>query len=123
MHKISLVLTLGSGLLLSSCSTTTTNGNNTTQNGNNATATTDTTQLAPVETRKANTDYKPAFEGQTRVAGVKTTTPFEGVVLSSGLNKPWGIISLPDGRLLITEKEGAMRIASAKGELSAPITG
>ena len=123
MHQISLVLTLGSGLLLSSCSNTTTNGNNTTQNGNNTTATTDTTELAPVETRKANTEYKPAFEGQTRVAGVKTTTPFEGVVLSSGLNKPWGIISLPDGRLLITEKEGVMRIATAKGELSAPITG
>jgi hypothetical protein len=28
--------------------------------------------LAPVETREANADFKPAFEGQTRVAAVKT---------------------------------------------------
>jgi len=27
--------------------------------------------LPPVETGKANTNYKPAFEGQTRIAGVK----------------------------------------------------
>ena len=31
--------------------------------------------LPPVETQQPNTNYKPAFEGQTRVAGVKTTTP------------------------------------------------
>ncbi|GAA4432370.1 PQQ-dependent sugar dehydrogenase [Pontibacter saemangeumensis] len=30
---------------------------------------------------------------------------------------------MPDGRLLITEKAGTMRIASLSGELSAPITG
>src|SRR5690606_10278949 len=59
---------------------------------------------APVETEEANTDYAPAFEGQTRVAGVKTTTPFEAQVLTEGLNRPWGITNLPDGRLLITEK-------------------
>ena len=83
----------------------------------------DTTRLAPVETKAPNSDYKPAFEGQTRIAGVKTTTPFEGKVLSDGLSKPWGITSLPDGRLLITEKGGTMRIASADGTLSDAITG
>jgi len=85
--------------------------------------TTTATQLPPVETKDANTDYKPAFPGQTRIAGVKTTTAFEGKVLSDGLNKPWGITGLPDGRLLITEKGGTMRIASADGTLSAAITG
>lgn len=78
---------------------------------------------APVETKKPNTDYKPAFAGQTRVAGVKTSTPYDFKVLSSDLKKPWGVVSLPDGRLLITEKEGTMRIASADGKLSDPITG
>lgn len=34
-----------------------------------------------------------------------------------------GIKSLPDGRLLITEKTGTMRIATTAGVLSAPITG
>lgn len=86
-------------------------------------STDDGTTLAPVETKQPNTNYKPAFEGQTRIAGVKTQTPIDVKVLNSGLTKPWGITSLPDGRFLITEKGGTMRIASATGELSEAITG
>jgi glucose/arabinose dehydrogenase len=77
----------------------------------------------PVETKAANSNNKPAFAGQTRVAGVKSKTAFEGKVLSSDLKNPWGITSLPDGRFLITEKRGNMRIASATGTLSENITG
>lgn len=79
--------------------------------------------LAPVETQKANSDYKPAFQGQTRVAGIKTSTPFEGKVFAEGLKSPWGIVLLPDGRFLITEKEGNMRIVDKQGKLSEAITG
>jgi aldose sugar dehydrogenase len=78
---------------------------------------------APVETSKANSDYKPAFAGQTRIGSVKTATPYEYKVLDSTLKSPWGITSLPDGRLIITEKSGDLRIAAADGKLSAPITG
>jgi len=97
-------------------------GTHTPNNGVNQAAS-DTTTNPPVETRPPNTDYKPAFAGQTRVGGVKTTTPYEGRVISNDLKRPWGITVLPDGRLLITEKEGVMRIATTSGELSAPITG
>lgn len=79
--------------------------------------------LAPVETKDPNTDYKPAFEGQTRIGGIKTSTPYETRVLAEGLDRPWGITSLPDGRFLITEKGGTMRIAATDGTLSEPITG
>lgn len=79
--------------------------------------------LAPVETKKPNSDYKPAFVGQTRIAGTKTETPYEFKVISSELNKPWAVTSLPDGRLVITEKGGTLRIATTGGEVSAPITG
>ncbi|MDQ1090355.1 MULTISPECIES: PQQ-dependent sugar dehydrogenase [unclassified Siphonobacter] len=79
--------------------------------------------LAPVETKEPNSAYKPAFEGQTRIAGVKTSTPYESKAISDGLKNPWGITSLPDGRLIITEKSGTMRIAKVTGELSEPITG
>ncbi len=79
--------------------------------------------LAPVESNKPNTDYKPAFEGQTRVAGVKTNTPYSAKIIAQGLKSPWGIVRLPDGRFLITEKEGTMRIVSKEGTLSEPITG
>jgi glucose/arabinose dehydrogenase len=77
----------------------------------------------PVETRPPNTDYKPVFAGQTRIRGVVTKTPWEGRVLTRGLSRPWGIVALPDGRLLITEKGGTMRIAGGDGALSAPVTG
>lgn len=83
----------------------------------------DTAVNDPVETKDPVTDYAPAFEGQTRIAGVKTSSTYEGTVLTEDLNSPWGITSLPDGRLLITEKEGTMRIASQQGDLSEPITG
>jgi len=83
----------------------------------------DSTRLDPVETSTPSADYQPAFEGQTRIAGVETTTAIEGTVLSSDLNSPWGITTLPDGRFLITEKEGTMRIATPQGELSEAITG
>ncbi|TDE17145.1 PQQ-dependent sugar dehydrogenase [Dyadobacter psychrotolerans] len=78
---------------------------------------------APVETQKANSDYKPAFAGQTRITSVKSAMAYEGKVLTSELKNPWGITSLPDGRLIITEKAGTMRIATTAGVLSAPITG
>lgn len=79
--------------------------------------------LSPVETNAPNTDYKPAFAGQTRIAGMKTNTDLDIKVLSEGLVNPWGIAVLPDGRLLITEKGGTMRIAKTSGDLSAPIIG
>ncbi|WP_367209759.1 PQQ-dependent sugar dehydrogenase [Sphingobacterium sp. R2] len=88
-----------------------------------ANAPVDTTSYPAVETQKANTNYKPAFAGQTRIQGVKTTTPYEGKVIAEGLKSPWGITAMPDGRLLISEKEGDFRIATKDGELSEPIKG
>ena len=79
--------------------------------------------LAPVETKEPNATYAPAFAGQTRIAGVKSATQYEGKVLTEALKSPWGITPLPDGRLLVTEREGTMRIVTSAGQVSAPITG
>ncbi len=106
---------VGFAILLTSC-----NSQQTTQDTKSAAT---DTSAAPVETKKPNTDYKPAFAGQTRVGGVKTNTAFDFKAISSDLTKPWGIVSLPDGRLLITEKGGNMRIAATDGKLSEPVTG
>ena len=114
MKKNMLVWAAGFAVVISSC-----NSPSASENQDAA----DEPKLPPVETKAANTDYKPAFEGQTRVAGVRTSTPYEGKVLAEGLNQPWGIAALPDGRFLITEKKGTMRIASQDGTLSEPITG
>jgi glucose/arabinose dehydrogenase len=116
MNKIFLIAATAFAVLLSSCSSSTSSD----ENDQNTAA--DST-LAPVETEEPNTDYKPAFEGQTRIAGVKTTTPYEFKVVAEGLDQPWGITNLPDGRFLITQKTGTMRIASEDGTLSEPITG
>lgn len=79
--------------------------------------------LDPVETGSANTNYKPAFTGQTRIAGVRTNTAYRYDLLTSALIAPWGITSLPDGRLLVTEKAGRMRIVTTSGSVGNPITG
>ncbi|MEJ7692970.1 PQQ-dependent sugar dehydrogenase, partial [Daejeonella sp.] len=78
---------------------------------------------ASVETKAPNSTKTPAFSGQTRIASVKTTTAFESKVLTSGLKSPWGIASLPDGRLLITEKGGTMKIVTKEGAVGLPLTG
>jgi len=78
---------------------------------------------ASVETKAPNSAYKSAFAGQTRIAATKTTTPYEGKVLTEALTSPWGITSLPDGRLLVTQREGSMRIVTTAGKVSDPITG
>ncbi|WP_294309488.1 PQQ-dependent sugar dehydrogenase [uncultured Chryseobacterium sp.] len=79
--------------------------------------------LPPVENNAANTNYQPAFPGQTRANGVRTSTAYVGEVLTSSLSSPWGITGLPDGRLLVTEKAGTMRIVSTTGTVSSAITG
>jgi glucose/arabinose dehydrogenase len=76
-----------------------------------------------VETRPPNSDYKPAFVGQTRIHGVKTGMPVEATVINSDLKSPWGIHVLPDGRFLISGKSGTMQILKMDGKLDKQITG
>lgn len=77
----------------------------------------------PVETEEANTNYAPAFTGQTRIGSVTTSTPYEAKAITTALSSPWGITSLPDGRLLVTEKGGSMRIVTTAGVVSNAIGG
>jgi glucose/arabinose dehydrogenase len=39
------------------------------------------------------------------------------------LSHPWSLAFLPDGRMLVTERPGRMRIVTSKGEASAPLPG
>lgn len=84
----------------------------------------DTTINQSVETENPNsTDLKPAFEGQTRIAGVKTSTPYSIEILNAKLGRPWGITQLQDGRFLITEKTGFINLVSADGKTIQKIDG
>jgi len=44
-------------------------------------------------------------------------------VVASGLEHPWGIAFLPDGRALVTERPGRLRIVARDGTLSEPLAG
>jgi len=122
MNKILPGFVICIALFSTACGSNMRNGNST-ASSSNASVQKDST-YEPVETKDPNTKTnKPAFEGQTRIAGVKTSTPYEGKMLTDALKKPWGIASLPDGRFIITEKEGTMRIATSTGSVTEPITG
>ena len=41
--------------------------------------------------------------------------------IAGGLNYPWAIAFLPDGRMLVTEKPGALRVVTRDGRVSAPV--
>ncbi len=43
--------------------------------------------------------------------------------VAGGLEHPWGLAFLPDGRMLVTERPGRLRLVGRDGKLSAPITG
>lgn len=83
----------------------------------------DTTNLPPVETKDPNSNYKPAFAGQTRIGGVKTTTPYKVEKIADGLSNPWAITPMPDGRFLVTMRSGYMEIHNSSGALVKKITG
>jgi glucose/arabinose dehydrogenase len=79
--------------------------------------------LPPVETKAPNSDYKPAFAGQTRIAGAKTTTPYTVEKIAEKLGRPFAIVAMPDGRLMVTIKSGYMEIHDKNGALIRKITG
>ncbi len=54
----------------------------------------------------------PSEEGTVRVTTV-----------AEGLEHPWGLAFLPDGRMLVTERPGRLRMVSFDGTVSRPITG
>jgi len=65
--------------------------------------------------------------GEAQAPRSPTPTPIPGVVraetVARGLEHPWGLAFLPDGRILATERAGRLRMVDRNGRISAPLAG
>ena len=58
---------------------------------------------------------QPAFDSSAGELEVRT--------VARGLVNPWALAFLPDGKMLVTERAGRMRIVTAEGQVSSPLKG
>lgn len=78
----------------------------------------------PVETQPSNAPHqKPTFAGQTRAPQPAEMPETSSEVLAEGLPQSWAMRLLPDGRLLVTAKEGDMYVVSPEGKAGEPVSG
>jgi glucose/arabinose dehydrogenase len=59
----------------------------------------------------------------TNAPAQKTKQAVKVETFASGLVHPWGLAFLPDGRLLVTERPGRMRVVAKDGKLSPTLQG
>ena len=79
---------------------------------------------AQVDRRPPNgTSQRPAFAGQTDAPAQTGGVSFDVLTVAAGLQFPWGMDFLPDGRILVTERGGRLRVVSPGGNLSSPVRG
>jgi aldose sugar dehydrogenase len=69
----------------------------------------------------------PVLQAQAQAPRSPTPAPANGVVrtdpIAKGLEHPWGLAFLPDGRMLVTERPGRLRLVDRDGRLSEPLGG
>ena len=64
----------------------------------------------------------PSYAVQTNAPEVSKTA-IKLTTVAKGLENPWALEFLPDGRMLVTEKAGRLRVVETDGKLGKPIAG
>lgn len=81
-------------------------------------------QNGPAETRPPNaSNQQPQSPDQTRAPQPEARPQIEQTVVAANLPQLWALEFLPDGRMLVTVKEGAMRVIHPQGTAGPDITG
>jgi glucose/arabinose dehydrogenase len=80
--------------------------------------------VAYLKTQGANLKGKPTYVPDPDGQVIKTEKQaFKIEVVARNLETPWGLAFLPDGRLLVTERPGHLRVVDKSGKLSDPVSG
>jgi glucose/arabinose dehydrogenase len=77
----------------------------------------------PAETRAPSAEGQtPVFRQQTRAPYTPSNVALNVETVAEGLEYPWGLAFLPDGRMLVTERNGRLRIVNGR-DVSPPVEG
>jgi len=78
----------------------------------------------PIDTRSSTkADDRSLWEGQTRAPYEPSGQGYTVTTVTDKLVAPWSIAFLPQGKMLVTEKQGNMRIVNTDGTVSEPLKG
>ena len=65
----------------------------------------------------------PGVSAQTALSTATVKPDVRAVTVAEGLEHPWALAFLPDGRYLVTERPGRLRVVEADGRLNPPVSG